>query len=141
MIRRPPRSTRKESSAASDVYKRQVHGKMIKAKSSSLEDDLTIDRPRSVSDYFCMEDRNSRFRSYMEDRTLPLTLGYKCIDKYGGFARQGYFAVFDGHGGEAVAEYCASRLHDILLKTLKKDSWKGLQQSLDETFTKVPPCN
>eukprot|EP00826_Nyctotherus_ovalis_P006009 TRINITY_DN1137_c0_g1_i5.p1 TRINITY_DN1137_c0_g1~~TRINITY_DN1137_c0_g1_i5.p1 ORF type:complete len:348 (+),score=28.69 TRINITY_DN1137_c0_g1_i5:26-1045(+) len=26
MIRRPPRSTRKESSAASDVYKRQVHG-------------------------------------------------------------------------------------------------------------------
>eukprot|EP00826_Nyctotherus_ovalis_P014242 TRINITY_DN1394_c0_g1_i12.p1 TRINITY_DN1394_c0_g1~~TRINITY_DN1394_c0_g1_i12.p1 ORF type:complete len:126 (-),score=63.34 TRINITY_DN1394_c0_g1_i12:124-477(-) len=28
MIRRPPRSTRKESSAASDVYKRQVHGKL-----------------------------------------------------------------------------------------------------------------
>ena len=26
MIRRPPRSTRKESSAASDVYKRQFHG-------------------------------------------------------------------------------------------------------------------
>eukprot|EP00826_Nyctotherus_ovalis_P065198 TRINITY_DN957_c0_g1_i8.p1 TRINITY_DN957_c0_g1~~TRINITY_DN957_c0_g1_i8.p1 ORF type:complete len:102 (+),score=44.38 TRINITY_DN957_c0_g1_i8:29-307(+) len=26
MLRRPPRSTRKESSAASDVYKRQVHG-------------------------------------------------------------------------------------------------------------------
>ncbi|WP_460366091.1 hypothetical protein [Staphylococcus aureus] len=25
MIRRPPRSTRKESSAASDVYKRQVY--------------------------------------------------------------------------------------------------------------------
>ena len=27
MIRRPPRSTRKESSAASDVYKRQVNEK------------------------------------------------------------------------------------------------------------------
>ncbi|WP_460366221.1 hypothetical protein, partial [Staphylococcus aureus] len=27
MIRRPPRSTRKESSAASDVYKRQVEAK------------------------------------------------------------------------------------------------------------------
>eukprot|EP00826_Nyctotherus_ovalis_P050747 TRINITY_DN6258_c0_g1_i4.p1 TRINITY_DN6258_c0_g1~~TRINITY_DN6258_c0_g1_i4.p1 ORF type:complete len:128 (+),score=15.84 TRINITY_DN6258_c0_g1_i4:23-385(+) len=26
MIRRPPRSTRKESSAASDVYKRQLYG-------------------------------------------------------------------------------------------------------------------
>ena len=30
MIRRPPRSTRKESSAASDVYKRQEYGMMIK---------------------------------------------------------------------------------------------------------------
>eukprot|EP00826_Nyctotherus_ovalis_P046498 TRINITY_DN5260_c0_g1_i5.p1 TRINITY_DN5260_c0_g1~~TRINITY_DN5260_c0_g1_i5.p1 ORF type:complete len:113 (+),score=49.11 TRINITY_DN5260_c0_g1_i5:25-339(+) len=30
MIRRPPRSTRKESSAASDVYKRQVHGQPYK---------------------------------------------------------------------------------------------------------------
>jgi len=29
MIRRPPRSTRKESSAASDVYKRQVLGSLI----------------------------------------------------------------------------------------------------------------
>ena len=27
MIRRPPRSTRKESSAASDVYKRQAHAR------------------------------------------------------------------------------------------------------------------
>ncbi|WP_460366167.1 hypothetical protein [Staphylococcus aureus] len=30
MIRRPPRSTRKESSAASDVYKRQVYCRAIK---------------------------------------------------------------------------------------------------------------
>ncbi|WP_460366245.1 hypothetical protein, partial [Staphylococcus aureus] len=30
MIRRPPRSTRKESSAASDVYKRQVPGQGIR---------------------------------------------------------------------------------------------------------------
>eukprot|EP00826_Nyctotherus_ovalis_P042909 TRINITY_DN4483_c0_g4_i1.p1 TRINITY_DN4483_c0_g4~~TRINITY_DN4483_c0_g4_i1.p1 ORF type:complete len:265 (+),score=103.98 TRINITY_DN4483_c0_g4_i1:25-795(+) len=43
MIRRPPRSTRKESSAASDVYKRQyqrrVHGKTMK-KGVLIEVDL-----------------------------------------------------------------------------------------------------
>jgi len=31
MIRRPPRSTRKESSAASDVYKRQILGFILMA--------------------------------------------------------------------------------------------------------------
>jgi len=66
-----------------------------------------------------------------------LNVGYKCIDKYGGFAKQGYFAVFDGHGGETVADYCATRLHEVLLTTLKKDSWKGLNQLLDESFIKV----
>ena len=32
MIRRPPRSTRKESSAASDVYKRQMFGHAYKGQ-------------------------------------------------------------------------------------------------------------
>lgn len=68
---------------------------------------------------------------------MRLTVGWKCVDKFAGFARQGYFAVFDGHGGEQVAEYCAGRLHEVLLKTLKKDLWKGLEQSLDESFIKV----
>eukprot|EP01017_Pseudomicrothorax_dubius_P037678 TRINITY_DN5553_c0_g2_i1.p1 TRINITY_DN5553_c0_g2~~TRINITY_DN5553_c0_g2_i1.p1 ORF type:complete len:108 (+),score=14.72 TRINITY_DN5553_c0_g2_i1:1-324(+) len=31
MIRRPPRSTQSRSSAASDVYKRQVHGELLQA--------------------------------------------------------------------------------------------------------------
>ena len=43
MIRRPPRSTRKESSAASDVYKRQAN---ITVTPGS---DLTIGKSRSVS--------------------------------------------------------------------------------------------
>lgn len=74
----------------------------------------------------------------MEDSNLLFkALGCKCIDRYGGFARQGYFAVFDGHGGEKVVEYCANKLHEILLKSIKKDSWKGLEHSLDESFMKV----
>ena len=38
MIRRPPRSTRKESSAASDVYKRQVIEERDIEKNYLLED-------------------------------------------------------------------------------------------------------
>eukprot|EP00831_Metopus_contortus_P040477 TRINITY_DN31714_c0_g1_i2.p1 TRINITY_DN31714_c0_g1~~TRINITY_DN31714_c0_g1_i2.p1 ORF type:complete len:142 (+),score=25.97 TRINITY_DN31714_c0_g1_i2:110-535(+) len=37
MIRRPPRSTQGVSSAASDVYKRQVHGKAISTSTQSID--------------------------------------------------------------------------------------------------------
>ena len=45
MIRRPPRSTRKESSAASDVYKRQVYdGFLARMIQIPINDDLTLGR-------------------------------------------------------------------------------------------------
>ena len=54
------------------------------------------------------------------------------------------FGVFDGHGGKEVADYCAGRFHEILLKLLKDESWKGPEKSLDEAFLKVgcllSPC-
>eukprot|EP00826_Nyctotherus_ovalis_P038908 TRINITY_DN3688_c0_g1_i2.p1 TRINITY_DN3688_c0_g1~~TRINITY_DN3688_c0_g1_i2.p1 ORF type:complete len:126 (+),score=31.96 TRINITY_DN3688_c0_g1_i2:23-379(+) len=37
MIRRPPRSTLDRSSAASDVYKRQVHGKLMEFQLNSTQ--------------------------------------------------------------------------------------------------------
>ena len=45
MIRRPPRSTRKESSAASDVYKRQSGdiAKNIPHKTKTITNKLAID--------------------------------------------------------------------------------------------------
>src|SRR5450756_723794 len=42
MIRRPPRSTQSRSSAASDVYKRQVHSKNYSYSPCPLEDDPPI---------------------------------------------------------------------------------------------------
>ncbi|CZR83255.1 hypothetical protein CDFC105_43975 [Clostridioides difficile] len=44
MIRRPPRSTRKESSAASDVYKRQTFHRAI-------DESNTIDSVKILKDY------------------------------------------------------------------------------------------
>src|SRR5665809_156266 len=40
MIRRPPRSTQSRSSAASDVYKRQIHG-----RAPALATGLALSRP------------------------------------------------------------------------------------------------
>ena len=41
MIRRPPRSTRKESSAASDVYKRQAQGPMTVLLKDAIRPNVT----------------------------------------------------------------------------------------------------
>ena len=54
MIRRPPRSTRKESSAASDVYKRQMirsSGKMWN-KNGELQDTKAVIPDRSYAEVF-----------------------------------------------------------------------------------------
>eukprot|EP01017_Pseudomicrothorax_dubius_P040619 TRINITY_DN6380_c0_g1_i2.p1 TRINITY_DN6380_c0_g1~~TRINITY_DN6380_c0_g1_i2.p1 ORF type:complete len:279 (-),score=26.31 TRINITY_DN6380_c0_g1_i2:142-978(-) len=42
MIRRPPRSTQSRSSAASDVYKRQVHGEFKKMKKRNIDPERVI---------------------------------------------------------------------------------------------------
>eukprot|EP00826_Nyctotherus_ovalis_P060775 TRINITY_DN8566_c0_g1_i3.p1 TRINITY_DN8566_c0_g1~~TRINITY_DN8566_c0_g1_i3.p1 ORF type:complete len:253 (+),score=52.46 TRINITY_DN8566_c0_g1_i3:203-961(+) len=68
---------------------------------------------------------------------LHVTLGYICIDQFGGFLKQAFFGVFDGHGGKNVAEYCADRMHKLLLKLLKESAWKSPGQCLEETFLQV----
>ena len=50
MIRRPPRSTRKESSAASDVYKRQEYVKEVletKAEETKIEKESALSKTES----------------------------------------------------------------------------------------------
>ena len=54
MIRRPPRSTRKESSAASDVYKRQLQDiiAILGMDELSDEDKQTVSRARKIQKFF-----------------------------------------------------------------------------------------
>ena len=42
-----------------------------------------------------------------------------CVDKVGD-PTCGLFAIFDGHGGKQVSEYCAERFPDELRKELRK---------------------
>jgi len=72
---------------------------------------------------------------------MIVILEYQCIDQYGGFAKRGYFAVFDGHGGQDVAELCSKRLHDIFLKLIKEAALSSPEKLLNESFVKVLSMN
>mmetsp|Transcript_18693 Transcript_18693/g.30723 ORF Transcript_18693/g.30723 Transcript_18693/m.30723 type:complete len:260 (+) Transcript_18693:235-1014(+) len=63
------------------------------------------------------EDKNSRYRRTMEDETC-------IIDAFGGDPSQGFFAVYDGHGGRGPVEFLSKKLHQTLL-----DEMNGLKDS------------
>ncbi|KAK9468831.1 phosphatase 2C-like domain-containing protein [Lipomyces arxii] len=49
----------------------------------------------------------------------------------------GYFAVFDGHAGKGVADWCGQKLHLLLEEHLKKDPNIPVPELLDHTFTEA----
>jgi len=60
-------------------------------------------------------DQNSAHRRTMEDEHVVL-------DKFGDSLDQGYFAVFDGHGGNEVSDFASKNLHKNLLSELNNCS-------------------
>jgi len=59
-------------------------------------------------------DRNARFRRTMEDEHIIL-------DNFGGTPTQGYFAIYDGHGGRGAVDFTAKHLHENLERELQKN--------------------
>jgi len=59
-------------------------------------------------------DRNARFRRTMEDEHIIL-------DSFGGTPTQGYFAIYDGHGGRGAVDFTAKHLHKNLELELQKN--------------------
>eukprot|EP01132_Coremiostelium_polycephalum_P009922 gene9922-12167_t len=70
-------------------------------------------RISSVRDIGISCEKNPRFRRTMEDEHV-------IIDCFGGDAEQGYFAIYDGHGGRGAVEFTAKTLHNNLLEELNK---------------------
>ena len=56
---------------------------------------------------------NHQYRSYMED-------GHKIVDCFLEDPNQGYFSIFDGHGGKESVAYCKQHFHEELGRTLTK---------------------
>ncbi|KAK9234820.1 phosphatase 2C-like domain-containing protein [Lipomyces kononenkoae] len=49
----------------------------------------------------------------------------------------GYFAIFDGHAGKAVADWCGQKLHLLLEEQLRKDPHGPVPEIFDRTFTEA----
>ncbi|EAL65310.1 protein phosphatase 2C-related protein [Dictyostelium discoideum AX4] len=70
-------------------------------------------KTRSVRDFGVSFEKNARYRRTMEDEHV-------IIDCFGGDANQGYFAIYDGHGGRGAVEFTAKTLHVNLLDEINK---------------------
>eukprot|EP01099_Mayorella_cantabrigiensis_P003992 TRINITY_DN2999_c0_g1_i1.p1 TRINITY_DN2999_c0_g1~~TRINITY_DN2999_c0_g1_i1.p1 ORF type:complete len:279 (-),score=74.19 TRINITY_DN2999_c0_g1_i1:151-948(-) len=84
----------------------------------------------SVKEVGLSSDRNARFRRFMEDTH---TIADKLCDDEG----QGFFGVYDGHGGKGAAQYCKQYLHKIFEDHVKDIKGDIDQEQMTEIFTKV----
>jgi len=68
----------------------------------------------SVKSVGVFADKNSAHRRKMED-------SHVIIDNFGENAKQGYFAIYDGHGGRGAVDFVEKNLHLNLLSELPKN--------------------
>ena len=72
----------------------------------------------------------------LSTHTTPSSLPFQMedahvtVDQYAGHPRQGYFAVYDGHGGRGVVEFIERQLH-LNLET-ELDEAKQSRRSVEE---------
>uniref|UniRef100_A0A0G4IDK9 PPM-type phosphatase domain-containing protein n=1 Tax=Chromera velia CCMP2878 TaxID=1169474 RepID=A0A0G4IDK9_9ALVE len=84
---------------------------------------------KSARLYAVCEEMNGSARACMED-------AHVVVDDFGGESGQGYFAVFDGHGGSQASNYCAAKLHEVFLTELQRTR-KDPKGALERSFAKV----
>jgi len=65
----------------------------------------------SIKDFGVCADQNWKYRRRMED-------AHHMVDKFNGVDSQGFFAVYDGHGGKEAAVYSSENLHNVLGQNL-----------------------
>jgi len=63
-------------------------------------------------------------------------LAYCIVDSAGGDSNCGIFAIFDGHGGKQVSEYCAERFPAEMRKEIQKGH-VDLCKPITDIFAKV----
>lgn len=68
----------------------------------------------SVKSLGISHDRNARYRRTMED-------AHVWVDGFADDAKQGFFAIYDGHGGRQAVEFVAKTLHVNFQAELAKD--------------------
>lgn len=95
---------------------------------SSDNNEHTPKKYTSVKSVGISHDRNARFRRTMEDEHVV-------VDNFNGVADQGYFAIYDGHGGRGAVDFTAKHLHKVLEEELQKNP--SVPESLTQAFLKT----
>jgi len=111
----------------SSISTRSEHNEKEALKSEYFKDCF------SVKEVGISWSQNSRFRATMEDAHFH-------EDKFCGEEEQGYFAVYDGHGGRDVVDYVEKRLHKNLEEFLKSngdDPLEALKQAYLKTDEEI----
>jgi len=87
----------------------------------------------SIKDFGVCADQNWKYRRRMED-------AHFMTDKFNGDDTQGFFAVYDGHGGKEAAVYASENLHNVLAQNLAGVDMKNPEKVLEimrKTFLEV----
>mmetsp|Transcript_9843 Transcript_9843/g.1453 ORF Transcript_9843/g.1453 Transcript_9843/m.1453 type:complete len:87 (+) Transcript_9843:93-353(+) len=83
----------------------------------------------SVSNYAYRFDPNFRFRPNMEDAS-------RIVDSFMGDPNQGYFAIFDGHGGSEAVDYCKNRFHSEFQRSIQSNR-QNITNAINTCFLRI----
>jgi len=98
----------------------------------SIKNSLKKNKPKitSVKNVGVSHDTNPQHRESMEDE-------YQFIDKFAGVHSQGFFGIYDGHGGTAVAEFIERTLHKYFLAELKSQKVVDIKAAFSQSYLKT----
>eukprot|EP01087_Luapelamoeba_hula_P002962 TRINITY_DN1278_c0_g1_i1.p1 TRINITY_DN1278_c0_g1~~TRINITY_DN1278_c0_g1_i1.p1 ORF type:complete len:258 (-),score=57.26 TRINITY_DN1278_c0_g1_i1:485-1258(-) len=89
----------------------------------------------SVKQVGISQDRNARFRRTMEDAHVN-------IDAFDGRSHNGYFAIYDGHGGRGAVDFVAKNLHNNFQEVYRQAesipaAWKTSYNKTDQQIAEA----
>lgn len=93
----------------------------------SHEGDHAPRKYTSVRSVGISHDRNARFRRSMEDEHV-------IVDGFGGVPQQGYFAIYDGHGGRGAVDFTAKNLHKNLSELLESHPETDPEEAIKQAY-------
>jgi len=85
---------------------------------------MVLDAVGAVSGFW---DKNLTHRPTMED-------AHVVVDRFGGDPGTAFFGVYDGHGGDGVANYLASHLHDNVEAEFRAKGGRAAEECLKTAF-------
>jgi len=104
--------------------------KIIASIMLGIQERLKANQPKmfSVKAVGIIENPNWMYRELMEDTHLA-------IDKFGGLEHQGYWGVYDGHGGVDVAVFVRKILHQNVMQCLVNAT--DIKKSMKDAYLKT----